>query len=332
MAAPRTFLITVPATSANIGPGFDVVGLSLSLYLTLTVGATEVPLDAYKNLTTRVALYVLRCHGIRLFPSDLTIHVNNEIPFGRGLGSSGAAVIAGVLLGNELGGLNLSQERLLDFALMVERHPDNVTAALVGGFVGSYLRELDDAATEAASVPLSEVLPEFPPDAGEDWGLNPPVPPLGIGHYVRFGWSESIKAVAIIPRFELSTAKAREVLPLQYSRKDLVFNLQRLAVLTTALGRSPPDPELIYEAMKDRVHQPYRKALIPGLPEVTSSITPTTHPGLLGICLSGAGPTILALATRGFEAIAEDARAIFKKTGVEIDWKLLTVVGGSVVH
>ncbi|KAJ7630467.1 GHMP kinase [Roridomyces roridus] len=350
----RTFTISVPATSANIGPGFDVVGLSLSLHLTLTVtqppppsdgspytapvlrytgeGAAEVPLDAYKNLTTRVALYVLRCHAIRSFPSGLDIHVDNQIPFGRGLGSSGAAVIAGVLLGNEVGRLNLSQERLLDFALMVERHPDNVTAALVGGFVGSYLRELDAAATEAASVPLSEVLPEYPSDAGEDWGLNPPLPPLGIGHYVRFRWSENIKAVAIIPRFELSTAKAREVLPLQYSRKDLVFNLQRLAVLTTALGQSPPDPDLIYEAMKDRVHQPYRKTLIPGLPEVTSSITPATHPGLLGICLSGAGPTILALATHGFEAIAEDARAIFKKTGVEIDWKLLTVVGGSTVQ
>ncbi|KAJ7601686.1 ribosomal protein S5 domain 2-type protein [Mycena polygramma] len=349
----RTFTIKVPATSANIGPGFDVVGLSLSLHLTLTVvqpapsnepyvsptlrytgeGADEVPLDAYKNLTTRVALYLLRCHDIRSFPSGLEILVNNEIPFGRGLGSSGAAVIAGVLLGNELGGLKLPRERLLDFALMVERHPDNVTAALVGGFVGSYLRELDDAATEAASVPLSEM-------PGEDWGLNPPVPPIGIGHYVRFGWSESIKAVAIIPRFELSTAKAREVLPLQYSRKDLVRNLfasrsstfRGLAVLTTALAQSPPDPELIYEAMKDRVHQPYRKVLIPGLPEVTSAITPKTHPGLLGICLSGAGPTILALATHGFEAIAEDARAIFRKTGVEIDWKLLTVVGGSVVE
>lgn len=241
--ASRSFTIRVPATSANIGPGFDVVGLSLSLYLTLTVtvksptattpaappvitysgeGAAEVPLDAYKNLTTRVALYVLRCHGIAQFPSNLTIHADNEIPFGRGLGSSGAAVIAGVLLGNELGQLDLPVERMLDFALMVERHPDNVTAALVGGFVGSYLRELDDAATEAASVPLSEVLPEYPPDAGEHWGLEPPQPPHGIGHYVRFGWSKSIKAIAIIPRFELSTAKAREVLPQQYSRKDLV--------------------------------------------------------------------------------------------------------------
>ena len=242
-AKSRSFTIRVPATSANIGPGFDVVGLSLSLQLTLTVtvappsesdparpprisysgeGADEVPLDAYKNLTTRVALYVLRCHGISKLPENLTIHCANEIPFGRGLGSSGAAVIAGVLLGNELGQLNLPVERMLDFALMVERHPDNVTAALVGGFVGSYLRELDAAATEAASVPLSEVLPEYPPDAGEEWGMDPPQPPLGIGHYVRFGWSHSIKALAIIPRFELSTAKARSVLPQEYSRKDLV--------------------------------------------------------------------------------------------------------------
>ncbi|KAI0271627.1 homoserine kinase [Gloeopeniophorella convolvens] len=350
----RSFKIRVPATSANIGPGFDVVGLSLSLFLTLTVtiseasrggsstrpsitysgeGAEEVPLNAYKNLTTRVALYVLRCSGISSFPPGVTIHAHNEIPFGRGLGSSGAAVIAGVLLGDAIGQLGLSRERMLDFALMVERHPDNVTAALVGGFVGSYLRELDPAATQAASVPLSEVLPEYPPDAGPEWGRDPPLPPLGIGHYVRFGWAKEIRAVAIIPRFELSTAKAREVLPESYSRKDLVFNMQRLAVLTTALSRSPPDPDLIYEAMKDRVHQPYRRSLIPGLPEVTSSITPNTHPGLLGICLSGAGPTILALAVGGFEAIAEDARKIFREKGIEVDWLLLDVVSeGSYVE
>jgi homoserine kinase len=238
----RRFTIKVPATSANIGPGFDVVGLSLSLYLTLTVvvyssvdqspavppvitysgeGSNEVPLDAYKNLTTRVALYVLRCHGTQTFPS-MSMHAHNEIPFGRGLGSSGAAVIGGVLLGNALGNLKLTVSRMLDFALMVERHPDNVTAALVGGFVGSYLRELDSAATEAASVPLSEVLPEYPPDADENWGKDPPMPPLGIGHFVKFGWAKEVRALAIIPRFELSTAKARDVLPLTYSRKDLV--------------------------------------------------------------------------------------------------------------
>lgn len=111
-----------------------------------------------------------------------------------------------------------------------------------------------------------------------------------------------------------------------------VFNLQRLAVLTTALSRTPPDPGLIYDAMQDRVHQPYRRTLIPGLPEVTSRLTPTTHPGLLGICLSGAGPTILALATEGFEKIAADAAHIFKEKGVDVDWKLLEVCQGSVVE
>jgi homoserine kinase len=252
-APSRSFTIKVPATSANIGPGFDVVGLSLSLYLTLSVtvsastdppcppmitysgeGAQEVPRDAYKNLTTRVALYVLRCHGIQKFPS-MSIHAHNEIPFGRGLGSSGAAVIAGVLLGNALANLKLSISRMLDFALMVERHPDNVTAALIGGFVGSYLRELDSAAMEAASVPLAEVLPEYPPDAGENWGSNPPMPPLGIGHFVKFGWAKEIRALAIIPRFELSTAKARDVLPETYSRKDLVRPWRRLIYVVLPL-------------------------------------------------------------------------------------------------
>lgn len=202
-------------------------------------GSDSVPLDPFKNLTTRVALYVLRCHAINRFPSHITIRVHNEIPFGRGLGSSGAAVIAGVLLGNEVGQLDLSLERQLDFALMVERHPDNVTAALVGGFVGSYLRELDQAATQAASVPLSEVLPEYPVDAGEDWGKDPPMPPQGIGHFVRFGWSNSIKALAIVPHFELSTATAREVLPESYSRADVVCNrlIHFFPVLTSSLPR-----------------------------------------------------------------------------------------------
>ena len=250
-----SFTITVPATAANIGPGFDVIGLSLSLHLTLTAtfiptdgphknppiveytgeGSSDVSLDPYKNIVTRVALYVLRCHGIQKFPTTLTnpsdgktrnvqlkVAVHMEIPLRRGLGSTAAIVIAGVLLGNELGGLNLSTARIFDFALMIERHPDNVGAALVGGFVGSYLRELNAAAREAVAAPLSEVLPEYPPDAGEDFGLYPPKPPIGIGSFVRFGWSEGIRAVTIIPNFELSTASARQVLPQSYSRNDLV--------------------------------------------------------------------------------------------------------------
>lgn len=238
----RRHRIHVPATSANLGPGFDVAGISLSLYLTLDVSvpttplttrqpptitysgldSTNVPLDPYKNLITRVALYLLRCHDITTFPSGILLHAHNAIPFGRGLGSSAAAVISGLLLGNLLGGLDLPTSRLLDFALMVERHPDNVTPCLVGGFCGSYLAELTPEDANAASIPLAEVLPEYPPDASEDWGRDPPLPPRGIGHYVKFGWEKSIRAIAVMPRFELATAKARGVLPETYSRKDLV--------------------------------------------------------------------------------------------------------------
>jgi homoserine kinase len=184
--------------------------------------STNVPLDPYKNLITRVALYLLRCHDISSFPPGILIHAHNAIPFGRGLGSSGAAVISGLLLGNLIGNLNLSQPRLLDYALMIERHPDNVTPCLVGGFCGSYLAELTAEQADAAQVPLAEVLPEYPPDASEAWGRDPPVPPTGISHHVKFHWAPEIKAIAVMPRFELSTAKARGVLPESYSRKDMV--------------------------------------------------------------------------------------------------------------
>lgn len=248
----KSYKIHVPATTANVGPGFDVCGIALSFSLTVEVtipsqsgsnttananengnatlpvitytglDSSNVPLSPYKNLLTRVALYVLRSHNIPTFPSGVTIHAHNQIPFGRGLGSSGAAVIAGVLLGDLLGDLHLPKERLLDFALMVERHPDNVTAALIGGFVGSYLRELSPEDSSAASVPLAEVLPEYPPDAGPQWGTDPPKAPVGIGHYIKYGWAKEIKAIAVMPRFELATAKARGVLPDTYSRKDMV--------------------------------------------------------------------------------------------------------------
>ena len=104
--------------------------------------------------------------------------------------------------------------------------------------------------------------------------------------------------------------------------------MQRLALLTTALGQSPPDPELIYEAMQDKVHQPYRKTLIPGLTEVLQSISPTTHPGLLGICLSGAGPAILALATKDFEHIATSiinmlCKFRFEGSEIRCEWRIL---------
>lgn len=343
----RHFKISVPASSANIGPGYDVLGIGLALYLTLDVvidpkdaeltnadrnnckltytedseGATNVPLKSDENLITRTALYVLRCNGIRSFPSGTQILVDNPIPLGRGLGSSGAAVVAGVILANEVGQLGFTKQRMLDYCLMIERHPDNITAAMMGGFVGSFLRDLTAQEVERREIPLSEVLPE--PSGGEDTGLVPPLPPTDIGRHVKYTWNEKIKCIAIIPNFELSTADSRGVLPQAYTTKDLVFNLQRLAVLTTALTLDPPNPDLIYPAMQDRVHQPYRKTLIPGLTEILSSVTPKTHPGLLGICLSGAGPTILALAVENFDDIASEIINRFAKNNVTCTWKLL---------
>ncbi|KAF1346484.1 hypothetical protein BDV97DRAFT_357133 [Delphinella strobiligena] len=336
------FSIKVPCSSANIGPGFDVIGLALSVWLELKVtvdsskkseqpfnckityegqGKEEVPLIADQNLITQTALYVLRCHDQRSFPSETHVHIENPIPLGRGLGSSGAAVVAGVMLGSEVGGLNLSKDRMLDFCLMIERHPDNVAAALYGGFVGSYLKDLDPEDMKRKEIPLSEVLPS--PAGGVDTGLKPPVPPLDIGKHIQFKWAPEIKCIAIIPDFEVSTASARSVLPQSYPKADVISNLQRIALLTTALGQSPPNAELIYDGMQDKVHQPYRKALIPGLTEILHSVTPKSHPGLLGICLSGAGPTILALATHNFEQIANHLLAEFKKENINCSWKLL---------
>ncbi|KAH0553076.1 hypothetical protein GP486_006733 [Trichoglossum hirsutum] len=346
----------------SISPGFDVIGLALSIWLELQVnvdtsklqsdaplncvityegeGAKEVSLVPDHNLITRTALYVLRCHDRWTFPVETAVHIINPIPLGRGLGSSGAAVVSGVMLANEVGNLGLSKARMLDYCLMIERHPDNVAAALYGGLVGTYLNELDPIDTERKEIPLSEVLPE--PAGGLDTGLKPPEPPYGIGHYKKFKWATEIKAITIIPRFEVSTAKAREVLPTMYSRKDMVgsprftrkqleivtdqiqvFNMQRIALLTTALGESPPDADMIYQGMQDKVHQPYRRTLIPGLTEILQSMTPKSHPGLMGICLSGAGPTILALATHNIENIAGVILAKFKEEDIDCDWKVL---------
>ena len=337
-----TIIIEVPCSSANIGPGFDVIGLALNIFLEVQVTVTSkpfsdhplhcrltyegvdaesVPLNAEQNLITRTAIYVLRCHGIRNFPVETHVHIINPIPLGRGLGSSGAAIVAGVNIANEVGNLGLSKARMLDYCLMEERHPDNVAAALYGGFVGTYLNELAPEDLARLEIPLSEVLPDSA--GGVDTGLQPPEPPHDIGHFKKFKWAPEIKCICVIPNFEVSTAKARDVLPTEYSRKDIVFNMQRLALLTTALGESPPDSDMIYRAMQDKLHQPYRKTLIPGLTKILQSVTPQSHPGLLGICLSGAGPTILALATHNFDIIANHLIEQFKKENIACTWRLL---------
>lgn len=338
----RSFTIKVPASSANIGPGFDVLGVGLNLYLEIKVtidpnedtssdphnikityegdSAHGVPLDSDKNLVTLTALYILRCNQINKFPTGTHIHVNNPIPLGRGLGSSGAAIVGGIILGNEIGNFKFSKERLLDYCLLIERHPDNIAAAMLGGFVGSYLNELSPEDTIRKNVPLETILPK-PETPKQSYEVVPP--PHHIGQYLQYNWSKKIKCVAIIPKFEVKTDDARAVLPESYNKQDIVFNLQRLAILTTALTQESPNHLLIYEAMKDKIHQPYRATLIPGLVQVLKEITPESNPGLCGICLSGAGPTILCLATQGFDAIAKSVINIFTQNQVECTWQLL---------
>lgn len=214
--------------------------------------------------------------------------------------------------------------------------------------MGTYLKPLAPEDVARIEIPLAEVLPS--PAGGVDTGARPPDPPRGIGHHIKFPWAKEIKAVAIIPDFEVATAKARAVLPAEYPRPDVVswgpishdtlppmcanlrpktFNLQRIALLPVALGQSPPDPDLIYLAMQDKLHQPYRQTLIPGLTDIVESMTPSTQPGLLGVCLSGAGPTILALATNNFEEIAESIISRFRSQNIQCSWKLLEPAEGS---
>lgn len=348
-----SFKLRIPASSANIGPGFDVLGISLDMYLEISAkidslvdtsadkynvklsyegnGADDVSLQSEKNLVTSTALYVMRCNGIKTFPNGSQIHVINPIPLGRGLGSSGAAIVGGVMLGNEIADLDLSKERMLDYCLLIERHPDNIAAAMLGGFVGSYLNQLSESETQAKNVPLDHILPkETTPQT--DYETRPP--PNSIGQYLKYDWNNKIRCVAIIPEFEVKTDDSRAVLPTSYQREDIVFNLQRLAILTTALTLDPPNHKLVYEAMKDKIHQPYRALLIPGLRTVLKEVTPESNPGLCGICLSGAGPTILCLATENFEGIAETVIRVFNGHNVKCLWVLLSLAqeGATVEH
>ncbi|KAJ3148686.1 hypothetical protein HDU89_004536 [Geranomyces variabilis] len=321
MSAPTHIKITVPASTSNIGPGFDVLGASLSLYLSVSAtllpagsataivytgnNAQTVPLTVPQNLITATACYFAACHGKVLPPLDLRI--DNPIPLGRGLGSSGSAVVAGVILANEACALGLSKERMLDFCLLIEGHPDNVTASLLGGFCSSYLSaSIHNEHVALHELDASVYCSDIPPPNG-----HLPYPPIeNIGRHVRLPLSQAIHAVVIIPKFELSTKLARSVLPASYSRADVIYNLQRLSVLTLALSSPEPSSDLIYGAMQDRVHQHYRQHLVPGLPQILA-LTPEKCPGLLGICVSGAGPTVLALAVANFESIGREVQQIW---------------------
>jgi homoserine kinase len=275
--------VRVPASSANLGPGFDALGLALSVYLTCRFqpsetlrirvrgrDAKDIPGDE-TNLIWQTALRVASDVRGTLPPVDLDIC--NDIPLGKGLGSSAAALTAGVVIADHLLDLKWRPARILDEAARIEGHPDNVGACVLGSIVASAI------------------------DSG------------GVARVVRLEMSERYDVAVVVPDFVLPTVKARSVLPETYSRGDAVFNVQRSALLIAALvtGTTTAFPT----ALEDRMHQPFRGCLVPGLDEIVR----LRAPGLLGCALSGAGPSILVFYERGSEQVCDLVCQIFAHHG-----------------
>jgi homoserine kinase len=265
--------VRVPATSANLGPGFDALGLALALYnevllepadtVAVTIegeGADRLERGA-GNFVIRGAKAVYERAGHPF--TGLKARCVNRIPIGRGLGSSAAAWLSGIVGANALLGEPLDRDVLLHLAATCEGHPDNVAAALLGGLTVACW---SDGAVVAVSLP---------------------VPP-------------AIRWVVLIPELEGSTAEARAVLPASVPRADAVFNVQRIGLFLGGLQAQRPD--LLAIAMDDRLHQPYRSRLFPWMEAV---VTAARQAGALGCVLSGAGPSLLAAVPRGAEPVGE---------------------------
>jgi homoserine kinase len=289
--------VRVPASSANLGPGFDALGLALAIYLecryrrspSLAISAhgrdAEMISTGEDNLIWQTALQVAEDTGGKLSPIELEI--NNDIPIGKGLGSSAAALTAGVVIAADLLGLDWDRHRVLDEAAHIEGHPDNVGACVLGSIVAAAI----DSDGKARAVRLD---------------LDP--------HY---------GVAIVVPDFVLPTSEARRVLPYYYSREDTIFNVQRSALLIAALATGATDA--FPAAFEDRLHQPYRAPLVPGL----QYITRVRAPGLLGCALSGAGPSILVFYERGHEDVCELVREAFAIHGhaSEVLWTQLAAHG-----
>lgn len=277
--------VQVPATTANLGPGFDCLGMALELYnvvefskihhgLVIEIegeGSGELPRDQ-KNLVYRAARRVFEKTGYD--PGGLRIKLSNNIPLGRGLGSSASAVVGGIIAAGMMSGASLSRREILGLACSMEGHPDNVAPAILGGLV------------IYTSV-----------DGEVNW-LKIDLPP-------------GLKVVAAVPDFPVNTREARESLPHMVTLRDAVFNISRAALLVAALQKG--DFNLLGTAMDDRIHQPYRSGLIPGYKKVVSA---ARLAGARGVAVSGAGPTIIAMADGNYKLIAEVMKETFRESGV----------------
>lgn len=284
--------VKIPATTANLGPGFDCIGMALTLYNTIQADVisegliieqkgkecSNIDIDE-NNLVYRAIKKAYDYVGKEVPP--LHIILENNIPITRGLGSSAAAVVGGIKVANELLGRPLSLEEILDLATEMEGHPDNVAPALYGGIVLS-IKENKKITTVQIS----------PPD--------------------------NLKAVALVPNYTLSTQLARQVMPDSYSLEQVVFNTGRLGLLVSCLERG--DLELLKLGMEDCVHQPYRSKLIPGFDEVLKKAKEQVA---LGVALSGAGPTIIAFCQENEEKLGKEMQKVLQNHKVTAKYLIL---------
>lgn len=261
----RSVRVKIPASTANLGSGFDAVGMAFQLYTTILMREAEttvielhgkelqdIPTDK-SNLLYQVASSLYREAG--LADPELFIEVQTDVPLTRGLGSSAAAIVGALVAANSLAGEPFSKDQLFYMASKWEGHPDNVGASLFGGIIVATMPEEEEG----------QVIP-----------------------YVRLDVPEGLKTLVVIPQYLLSTEKARHILPETYQKKDVVYSIGRSALLIAALATGKL--EVLSQAMKDRMHQPYRSQLVPGLSEMLSEAY--LH-GAIGTALSGAGPTVL---------------------------------------
>jgi homoserine kinase len=277
------FSVVVPASSANVGCAFDCAAIALNLYLRASAtpaksvqvsyrgaNADQIPRDASNLILKAMQSAAAAMHAS--LPS-VQLDVQNDIPLGVGLGSSAAAIIAGILLGGRLCGTELSSAAALRLAAEIEGHPDNVAAALHGGFVVAAMPE------GAADVLVAKA-----------------------------NVSQALDFVAVIPDIPLPTENARAVLPAQYSRRDVVANLQRTALLAANFFSGG---ELSPELFRDALHQPYRSPLVPGIAECLAF----RHADLAGVFLSGAGSAVMAIVRHSSREIGDALVGEFQRKG-----------------
>ena len=294
----RGVQVAVPATSANLGPGFDVLGLALTLYNTFTVTPSDsslIEVEGYGESLPRdttnlfYQAFLFLCEQASLKSAVLPIHIKMqlEIPPGKGLGSSATAVVGGLVAANELLGRPLDTQELLPFAVQLEHgnHADNVAPALLGGLVVS-VYDIAQRKHVALQVPFTNAL----------------------------------RAVLFIPDFDMDTVQGRALLPSHYSREDVTYNTGRVALLLSAvqpLGRH----DLLRIAMQDKMHQPYR---LKAYPVTSTLIRIALEAGALGACLSGGGSSILALAlVSSAEEVGQKMLRAARKAGIGGDVRVL---------